>query len=94
MLTDAVIKAFGLLVRRINDEPFDQPSLPGSRAFTIRFIIPDSRMGSIIGKQGSKLKEIQEQSGASLRAGQEKLPGSTEVRASRSIRNRKVLTDS
>ncbi|MCO5565281.1 hypothetical protein L7F22_018954 [Adiantum nelumboides] len=25
---DAVSKAFGLIVRRINDEPFDQPSIP------------------------------------------------------------------
>ena len=56
---DAVSKAFGLLVRRINDEPFDQPSLPGSRAASIRFIIPNSRMGAIIGRQGSKIKEIQ-----------------------------------
>lgn len=33
---DAVSKAFGLIVRRINDEPFDVPSVPGSRAVTIR----------------------------------------------------------
>ncbi|SHO78188.1 Similar to S.cerevisiae protein PBP2 (RNA binding protein) [Malassezia sympodialis ATCC 42132] len=75
---DAVSKAFGLIVRRINDEPFDQPSLPGSRAAAIRFIIPNSRMGSIIGKQGSKIKEIQEASGARLHAGETMLPGSTE----------------
>lgn len=29
-------QAFGLIVRRINDEPFDVPSVPGSRAVTIR----------------------------------------------------------
>ena len=29
---DAVSKAFGLIVRRINDEPFDVASVPGSRA--------------------------------------------------------------
>ncbi|KOS12778.1 pbp2-pab1 binding protein [Malassezia pachydermatis] len=75
---DAVSKAFGLIVRRINDEPFGQPSLPGSRAAAIRFIIPNSRMGSIIGKQGSKIKEIQEASGARLYAGEAMLPGSTE----------------
>ncbi|WFD01274.1 PAB1 binding protein [Malassezia yamatoensis] len=75
---DAVSKAFGLLVRRINDEPFDQPSLPGSRAVTIRLIIPNSRMGSVIGKQGSKIKEIQEASGSRLNAGDTMLPGSTE----------------
>ena len=72
-------KAFGLIVRRINDEPFDVPSLPGSRAVTIKFMIPNSRMGSVIGKGGSKIKEIQEASGARLNASEGMLPGSTEV---------------
>ncbi|GAA6057808.1 hypothetical protein JCM3770_004285 [Rhodotorula araucariae] len=75
---DAVSKAFGLIVRRINDEPFDVPSVPGSRAVTIRFIIPNSRMGSVIGKGGSKIKEIQEASGAKLQASEAMLPGSSE----------------
>ncbi|GAA5834032.1 hypothetical protein JCM11251_003597 [Rhodosporidiobolus azoricus] len=75
---DAVSKAFGLIVRRINDEPFDVPSVPGSRAVTIRFIIPNSRMGSVIGKAGSKIKEIQEASGARLQASEAMLPGSSE----------------
>ncbi|KAJ9478666.1 PAB1-binding protein 2 [Pseudozyma hubeiensis] len=75
---DAVSKAFGLIVRRINDEPFDQASVPGSKSVTIRFIVPNSRMGSVIGKQGSKIKEIQEASGARLTAGEAMLPGSTE----------------
>ena len=73
------VQAFGLIVRRINDEPFDQASVPGSRAVTIRFIVPHARMGSVIGKQGSKIKEIQEASGARLTAGEAMLPGSTEV---------------
>ncbi|KAI0302211.1 hypothetical protein BC826DRAFT_904575 [Russula brevipes] len=75
---DAVSKAFGLIVRRINDEPFDAPSVPGSRAVTIKFMIPNSRMGSVIGKQGSKIKEIQDASGARLNASEGMLPGSTE----------------
>ncbi|GLB34742.1 putative eukaryotic type KH-domain containing protein [Lyophyllum shimeji] len=75
---DAVSKAFGLIVRRINDEPFDVPSVPGSRAVTIKFMIPNSRMGSVIGKQGSKIKEIQDASGARLNASEGMLPGSTE----------------
>ncbi|KAK1230857.1 PAB1 binding protein [Marasmius sp. AFHP31] len=75
---DAVSKAFGLIVRRINDEPFDVPSVPGSRAVTIKFMIPNSRMGSVIGKGGCKIKEIQEASGARLNASEGMLPGSTE----------------
>lgn len=46
-----------------------------------RLIIPNSRMGSVIGKQGSKIKEIQEASGARLQASEAMLPGSTEVGA-------------
>lgn len=56
------------------------PSVPGSRAVTIKFMIPNSRMGSVIGKQGSKIKEIQDASGARLNASEGMLPGSTEVR--------------
>jgi len=48
---------------------------------TIKFMIPNSRMGSVIGKQGSKIKEIQDASGARLNASEGMLPGSTEVRA-------------
>lgn len=35
---DAVSKAYGLIVRKINDEPYDQPSVPGSRAVTIKCV--------------------------------------------------------
>lgn len=44
---ELTLQAFGLIVRRINDEPFDVASVPGSRAVTIKFIIPNSRMGSV-----------------------------------------------
>lgn len=37
-------------------------------------------MGSVIGKAGSKIKEIQDASGARLNASEGMLPGSTEVR--------------
>lgn len=37
-------------------------------------------MGSVIGKGGAKIKEIQEASGARLQASEAMLPGSTEVR--------------
>jgi len=36
-------------------------------------------MGSVIGKQGTKIKEIQDASGARLNASEGMLPGSTEV---------------
>lgn len=41
-------------------------------------------MGSVIGKGGSKIKEIQDASGARLNASEGMLPGSTEVCSSAS----------
>ncbi|CAH7690577.1 hypothetical protein PPACK8108_LOCUS25965 [Phakopsora pachyrhizi] len=61
---DAVSKAFGLIVRCINDEPFEVPLVPSSHAVTIWFVVPNSQMGSVIGKAGSKIKEIQDMSSA------------------------------
>ncbi|KAH7100313.1 hypothetical protein BKA62DRAFT_620213 [Auriculariales sp. MPI-PUGE-AT-0066] len=75
---EAVAKAFGLIARRMNDEPFDTTSGPNSRAVTIRLAIPHQRMGSVIGKGGVKIKEIQDQSGAQLKASEGVLPNSTE----------------
>ncbi|CAH7687826.1 hypothetical protein BY996DRAFT_4583914, partial [Phakopsora pachyrhizi] len=61
---DAVSKAFGLIVRCINDEPFEVPLVPSSHAVTIWFVVPNSQMHSVIGKAGSKIKEIQDMSSA------------------------------
>jgi hypothetical protein len=74
--------------------PDPEPSLSGvllsSRArmclkLLRRFIIPNARMGSVIGKGGSKIKEIQEASGARLQASEAMLPGSSEVGALASL---------
>lgn len=75
---DAVSKAFGLVVRTINDEDFNQPSLPGSKAVTLKFAIPNMKMGFIIGRAGAKIKEIQEASGAKISTSDYVLPNSTE----------------
>lgn len=45
---------------------------------TLRLIVPASQCGSIIGKGGSKIKEIRELTGASIQVASEMLPGSTE----------------
>ena len=48
-LTDplaAMSEAFRLIVRRIDDEPSDEPSVLGSPAVTIKFMIPRLRMDS------------------------------------------------
>ncbi|KAH7107970.1 hypothetical protein BKA62DRAFT_680557 [Auriculariales sp. MPI-PUGE-AT-0066] len=73
-----VAKAFGLIAKRLTDEPSDQLSSSTSRPITLRLVIPHQRMGCIIGKGGAAVKEIQEASGAVLKAGDQTLPGSTE----------------
>ncbi|CAG8574180.1 81_t:CDS:2 [Acaulospora morrowiae] len=75
---DTVAKAFALVARKILDENLDTPSTSSSKATTIRLLVPHSRMGPVIGKGGSKIKEIQEKSGARCLASEEMLPQSTE----------------
>lgn len=55
------------------------PLLEANTPLFCRYIVPNSRMGSVIGKAGSKIKEIQEASGAKLQASEAMLTGSTEV---------------
>ncbi len=75
---DAVAKAFGLIVRTLNQEPIDQASNPHSKTYPLRLLIPHILIGSIIGKQGVRIREIQEASGARLNASEACLPLSTE----------------
>jgi heterogeneous nuclear rnp K-like protein 2 len=53
----------------------DKP--PPTNCF-LRILVPHNKMGSIIGKAGSKIKDIQESSGARINASEEMLPNSTE----------------
>ncbi|KAK3066576.1 PAB1 binding protein [Teratosphaeriaceae sp. CCFEE 6253] len=77
-LVDAVAKAFGLIIRTLNQEPLEQPSTPQSKTYPLRLLIPHILIGSIIGKQGVRIREIQEASGARLNASESCLPLSTE----------------
>ncbi|KAJ5168746.1 uncharacterized protein N7482_004340 [Penicillium canariense] len=75
---DAVAKAFGLIIRTLNNEPIDAPSTAQSKTYPLRLLIPHILIGSIIGKGGSRIREIQEASGARLNASDTCLPLSTE----------------
>lgn len=75
---DAVAKAFGLIIRTLNQEPLEQPSTPQSKTYPLRLLIPHILIGSIIGKQGVRIREIQEASGARLNASEACLPLSGE----------------
>ena len=47
---DAVSKAFGLIVRTLNQEDLETPSTSTSKAYPMRLLIPHILIGSIIGK--------------------------------------------
>lgn len=71
-------KAFGLIIRTLNVEPLEAPSTPQSKTYPLRLLIPHILIGSIIGKGGVRIREIQEASGARLNASDAPLPLSTE----------------
>jgi heterogeneous nuclear rnp K-like protein len=62
----------------LNNEPLGDPSTPQSRTYPLRLLIPHILIGSIIGKGGVRIREIQEASGARLNASDACLPLSTE----------------
>jgi len=71
-------QAFGLIIRTLNNEPLDAPSSAQSKTYPLRLLIPHILIGSIIGKGGVRIREIQEASGARLNASDSCLPLSTE----------------
>ncbi|KAI5466437.1 hypothetical protein BGZ63DRAFT_420921 [Mariannaea sp. PMI_226] len=77
-IVDAVAKAFGLIIRTLNNEPLNEPSTASSKTYPLRLLIPHILIGSIIGKGGARIREIQEASGARLNASDSCLPMSSE----------------
>ncbi|KOB78980.1 Poly(RC)-binding protein 3 [Operophtera brumata] len=74
--TSAIFKAFTLICKKF--EEFNEGG-GGSRApITLRLIVPASQCGSLIGKGGSKIKEIRDSTGANIQVASEMLPNSTE----------------
>lgn len=71
-------QAFGLIIRTLNNEPLEEASSPQSKTYPLRLLVPHILIGSIIGKSGSRIREIQEASGARLNASGSCLPLSTE----------------
>ena len=56
----------------------ESPSTPQSKTYPLRLLIPHILIGSIIGKQGVRIREIQDASGARLNASDSTLPLSSE----------------
>ncbi|KAK6464591.1 PAB1 binding protein [Scheffersomyces coipomensis] len=73
-----VARAFGLITRTILEEPEDEVSSPNSQQFNLKILVPHPMIGYIIGKQGVKFREIEENSAAKLKAAEQALPYSTD----------------
>lgn len=75
-------QAFSLIAATILDNPLTPGSnVTGSNASgqtTIRLLISHTLMGTVIGRQGLKIKHIQDTSGVRMVASKEMLPSSTE----------------
>ncbi|XP_022246673.1 poly(rC)-binding protein 3-like isoform X2 [Limulus polyphemus] len=77
--TDAILKAFTLITRKLEEDLHNTPGFNVPKPpVTLRLIVPASQCGSLIGKGGSKIKEIREITGASIQVASEMLPNSTE----------------
>ncbi|KAK3106042.1 hypothetical protein FSP39_011511 [Pinctada imbricata] len=77
--TECIHKAFTMICKKfeeVNDLQ-NTPSVP-KPPVTLRLVVPASQCGSLIGKGGSKIKEIRETTGASIQVASEMLPNSTE----------------
>ncbi|XP_040564731.1 poly(rC)-binding protein 3 [Lepeophtheirus salmonis] len=70
--TEAIYKSFKLICKKFEEDRDPKPPI------TLRLIVPASQCGSLIGKGGSKIKEMREISGASIQVASEMLPNSTE----------------
>ncbi|KAF8936334.1 hypothetical protein EDD21DRAFT_412012 [Dissophora ornata] len=75
---DTVAKAYSLVAQKIIAEHIEPDAAPETESTAIRLLVAHHRMGSVIGKGGAKIKEIQDASGARLVASEEILPASTE----------------
>ncbi|XP_055706928.1 poly(rC)-binding protein 3 isoform X4 [Phlebotomus papatasi] len=79
--TNAIFKAFALITKKFEEwcSQFNDVNTPGGKTqIPIRLIVPASQCGSLIGKGGSKIKEIREGTGCSIQVASEMLPNSTE----------------
>lgn len=76
--TDTIHKAFTMICKKFEDDMTQLPNSVPKPPITMRLIVPATQCGSLIGKGGSKIKEIREATGASIQVASEMLPNSTE----------------
>ncbi|WKY02052.1 hypothetical protein Q1695_015793 [Nippostrongylus brasiliensis] len=73
-----ISKAFAMISNKFEEDIRALPNSVPKPPITMRLIVPATQCGSLIGKSGSKIKEIREATGASIQVASEMLPQSTE----------------
>lgn len=77
--TLGIAKAYSIIAKHLLSSPLASLHPPVfADCTTIKLLVSHQLMGSVIGKGGSKIKDIQEESGAKLVISKEMLPQSTE----------------
>ncbi|XP_033856157.1 poly(rC)-binding protein 3-like isoform X10 [Acipenser ruthenus] len=79
--TDAIFKAFSMIALKFEEDinaSMTNSTVTSKPPVTLRLVVPGSQCGSLIGKGGSKIKEIRETTGAQVQVAGDMLPNSTE----------------
>ncbi|CAI9619936.1 unnamed protein product, partial [Staurois parvus] len=79
--TDAIFKAFSMIALKFEEDinaSMTNSTVTSKPPVTLRLVVPASQCGSLIGKGGSKIKEIRESTGAQVQVAGDMLPNSTE----------------
>uniref|UniRef100_A0A8C9W880 Poly(rC) binding protein 3 n=1 Tax=Scleropages formosus TaxID=113540 RepID=A0A8C9W880_SCLFO len=79
--TDAIFKAFAMIAYKFEEDIISSMSNSPATSkppVTLRLVVPASQCGSLIGKGGSKIKEMRESTGAQVQVAGDMLPNSTE----------------
>ncbi|XP_055513586.1 poly(rC)-binding protein 3 isoform X4 [Leucoraja erinacea] len=79
--TDAIFKAFSMIANKFEEDisaSMTNSTVASKPPVTLRLVVPASQCGSLIGKGGSKIKEIRETTGAQVQVAGDMLPNSTE----------------
>ncbi|XP_077585940.1 poly(rC)-binding protein 3 isoform X1 [Stigmatopora nigra] len=79
--TDGIFRAFSMIAQKFEEDitaAMTNSNVTSNPPVTLRLVFPGSQCGSLIGKGGSKIKEIRETTGAQVQVAGDMLPDSTE----------------
>ncbi|XP_056147325.1 poly(rC)-binding protein 3 isoform X2 [Lampris incognitus] len=79
--TEGIFRAFSMIAEKFEEDiasAMANSNVSSKPPVTLRLVFPGSQCGSLIGKGGSKIKEIRETTGAQVQVAGDMLPDSTE----------------